>query len=100
MGITLKQRDESTVICLGGDIDISSAAELKKAFVDALKPGRAVLVSLDSNTDLDVTAIQLLWAAEQKAKASGVKLGLDGQVPEKVSAALKDEGFEEFPFPA
>jgi hypothetical protein len=41
----------------------------------------------------------LLWAAEREARASGVGFALSGELPEGVSAALKDAGFERFPVP-
>ena len=99
MGITVEQREGATVICLEGAIDIASAAELKTTLLGALKPDKAVRVALDANADLDVTAVQLLWAAEREAGAAGVGFILEGQVPEPVFAALKEAGFERFPVP-
>jgi len=99
VGITLEQGDESSVVCLEGVIDISSAAELKTTLLGALKSGKAMRLRLEANADLDVTATQLLWAAEREAKASGVAFTLAGQAPETVSATLKDAGFERFPIP-
>ena len=96
MGITLEQRNESSVICLEGAIGIASAAELKTTLLDSLTSGNAVRVALDQCADLDVTAVQLLWAAVREAKTSGVAFALDGQVQEPVIAALKDAGFEAF----
>lgn len=99
MGITVEQGDESIAVCLEGAIDIASAAELKAKLLDALKAGKAVRVALAGDADLDVTAIQLLWAAERAARASGVLFKLDAQAPETLSAVLKDAGFEGIPVP-
>ena len=99
MGITFEQRDESRLICLEGVVDIASAAELKTILLDALESGKAVRVALNHSTDLDVTAVQLLWAAEREARATGVEFSLAGPVPQPLSAALKDAGFESFPVP-
>lgn len=99
MGITLKQSEESTVIHLDGAIDIACAAELKTTFLDALKSGNPVRVALDGCTDLDVTAVQLLWAAGHEARALAMGFKLAGPVPEPLWAALKDAGFERFPVP-
>lgn len=99
MGITLKQDEESSVIHLEGVIDIACAAELKTTFIDALASGNPVRVALCGCTDLDVTAVQLLWAAERAARAQTVDFTLAGPVPEPVWAALKDSGFERFPVP-
>jgi anti-anti-sigma regulatory factor len=99
MGITVEQGDESIAVCLEGVIDIASAAELKAALLDALKPAKAVRVALAGNADLDVTAIQLLWAAERAARGSGVPFKLDAHAPVTLSAVMKDAGFEGFPVP-
>ena len=99
VGITVEQGEESTVIGLEGSIDIASASELKSTLLDALKAGKAVRVAPRANADFDVTAIQLLWAAEREARGSGVGFALGGQVPAPVSAALKEAGFERFPVP-
>ena len=71
MGITVEQGEESNVIRLEGAIDIASAAELKSTLLSrAQSPGRAgALGARFDHADLDVTAIQLLWAAEREAKA-------------------------------
>jgi len=57
-------------------------------------------VDLEHTTELDVTALQLLWAAERKARASGMGFSLLGRVREEISVALSDAGFETFPIPA
>lgn len=80
-------------------IDIASAAELKSVLLDSLKAGKAVVVTLQADAGLDVTAIQLLWAAEREARSSGIGFTLDGEVPEPVATALKEAGFEGFPVP-
>ena len=99
MPIVLEQSEGSNVIHLEGAIDISLAAELKTTLLEALKSPKPVRVALNGDADLDVTAIQLLWAAEREAKASNVGFLLDGCVPDAVSATLRETGFERFPVP-
>ena len=99
LAIIVEQREDASAIRLEGAIDIGLAAELKRTLLDALKADKTVLVALDANADLDVTAIQLLWAAGREAKASGVEIRLDGEVPAAVSVGLKEAGFERFPVP-
>ena len=100
MSVNLDQNEGQCLIRLEGEVDISSAAELKKLLLEALASGRELRVDLERTTDLDVTAVQLLWAAERKAGGSGVGLRLLGHVPEQVAVALSDAGFEKFPIPA
>jgi len=96
--VTLEQDDALGTIRLEGAVDIGCAAELKEMLLDALASGKEVRVALDGATGLDVTAIQLLWAAERAAKGAGIGFAIEGQTPEPVLAALADAGFEGFPF--
>jgi len=98
--VTLEQNDAQTLIQLEGSIDIGCAAELKELLIEKLKSGSAVCVALESVTGLDVTAVQLLWAAAREAQRTGVEFGFKGQTPEGVRRALADAGIGEFPDPA
>ena len=94
MSITLEQTESLSVIHLEGAIDIASAAELKEALLKALEGGGEVRVSLDKLTGLDVTAVELLWAAGREAKKAGAAFSLVGQAPGEVLAALADAGLD------
>jgi anti-anti-sigma regulatory factor len=98
--VTLHLSEGPSVIRLEGEINITSAAELKTILLQALGSGKAVRVDLAGATELDVTALQLLWAAEREARGSSLGFALAGLVPEEVSATVLDAGFEEFPVPA
>jgi anti-anti-sigma factor len=97
MGITIEANDATSAIRLEGTVDISAAAELKAVLLQALDSGKTVRVSLEAAAYLDVTAIELLWAAEREATKRGVGFTLAEPVPEGISAALLDAGFEKFP---
>lgn len=97
MAITVNESGSESLVAIEGTVDISSSAELKTALVQALGSGRTVHVSLQGAAYLDVTAFQLLWAAEQQARRAGMAFGILGQVPEPVSAGLADAGFPSFP---
>jgi anti-anti-sigma regulatory factor len=119
MPVILKQSEALNQIRLEGVVDIASAAELKELLVNVFKAGKSeagdsetdkpvadkselskeVRISVEAVTDLDVTAVQLLWAAEREARGSGVVFKLADAVPESVSAALGEAGFLEFPVP-
>ena len=96
MGISLDKSGTGVVISLAGVIDIACAAELKALLLDALTSGMDVLISLDDATDLDVTAFQLLWAAERQARQSALEFRVSGQVPNAISIALAQAGFQPF----
>jgi anti-anti-sigma regulatory factor len=99
MPVTLKTNEESSVISLEDAIDISFAAELKELLIEALHAGKEVHISLAETAELDVTAIELLWAAEREARGAGIKLALTWPAPKAVIAAVIEAGFERFPVP-
>jgi anti-anti-sigma regulatory factor len=96
MGITLDESKSKAVIGLDGVVDISSAAELKTLLLRALNCGKKVRVSLDKAADLDVTAVELLWAAKSEASKAGVAFSFAGPAPAELSAALCEAGLQQF----
>lgn len=101
MPVTLEQNDMASLIRLEGAVDIGSACELKTLLVQALEPGadgagKDVRIALAGATSLDVTAVQLLWAAERKARAAAVAFALEGGLPEPVRSALAHAGLQTF----
>ena len=99
MAITLEHREKATMIRIDGPADIAVAADLKRALLDAFTGSNAVEVSLDSCTEIDVTAVQLLWAAEREARSLNIRFTLEGDLPNSIGTALNDAGFEKFPVP-
>jgi anti-anti-sigma regulatory factor len=96
MGISLDKSGAGVSIALADTIDISCAAELKSLLIEALSSGADLRISLDDATGLDVTASQLLWAAERQARQSGVGFRFSEPVPDAVSAELAEAGFQPF----
>ncbi|MFZ1084678.1 MAG: STAS domain-containing protein [Terracidiphilus sp.] len=99
MGVTLEQSETLNLLRLEGAVGIGCAAEFKGLLEQALASGGEVQVSLQGATDLDVTAVQLLWAAGRKAKGGGVEYSIAGAPPEQVVAALSEAGLQQFMVP-
>lgn len=97
MAMTLDQSEARCVVRMDGEINIACAAELKKLLLQALASGRELRADLDGATELDVTALQLLWAAEREARGSGRGFTLAGRVPEEIASTVRDAGLERFP---
>jgi anti-anti-sigma regulatory factor len=102
MPITLAQSERLCLIRLEGEINVASAAELKKLLLEALASQRqgGVRVELINASELDISILQLLSAAEREARASGQGFSLAGEVPERIAAAVAEAGFERFPVPS
>jgi anti-anti-sigma regulatory factor len=99
MPIALDKRETESMIRVEGEVGIASAAELKAILLQALSLGKKVSVDLEQATDLDVTTLQLLWAAERAFRAAGTEFVLDRPLPQPVAATLSEAGFETFPLP-
>jgi anti-anti-sigma factor len=97
MSIDLEETEKGNLVVLQGTIDICCAAELKTVLLRAFSAGTDLQVSVADAAYLDVTAVQLLWAADEHARRSGVKFRISGAVPDSVSAALAEAGFPSFP---
>jgi anti-anti-sigma factor len=85
------------VIRLEGEIDIAIARALKEALLHALTSAGESRISLAAVTGMDVTAVELLWAAGREAQAVGVALALEGPVPKTLRDVVREAGFERFP---
>ena len=97
MPVTFDRSETPGVIRLEGAIDIGCAAELKQALLEALASKGTARISFESATGMDVTAVQLLWAAARHAKSAGVGFAIESQVPETVSAVLAQAGLGSLP---
>lgn len=99
MPLAIEESETASLIRLGGDLTIASAEELKDVLLKALASAKEMRLMLESATELDVTALQLLYATERDATKSGIQFTLEGSVPDDISASIADAGFEKFPVP-
>ena len=97
MGVVLEQGDTKSLLRLEGSVDIAVAAELKKLLIQALAAGKEVAVSLEAASYLDVTAVQLLWAADRDARSRGLRLTPIGPCPEVLCQSLSQAGLADLP---
>ncbi len=72
---------------------------MKQLLLEAMASGRPSRLDLERATSLDIAVMQLLWVACRESERSGVVLAVEGGVPEAISAAACDAGFEAFPVP-
>ena len=98
MPVTFDPAAQPVLIRLEGEIDIAVAAQLRTHLMGALASGRDVRIAVEKVTSLDITAVQLLWAAERQARTSAAALHIDGRLPEPLLAALGEAGFPAFLF--
>ncbi len=95
MATTIDLSDGSTTVRLEGEVGISGAQELKGSLMEALASRCEVRIDLSEATGLDITAIQLIWAAERAAKDAGLVFSI-GPLPETIALSIVDAGLEPF----
>jgi anti-anti-sigma regulatory factor len=77
LSIEVKHDESGTQVIVIGDADLSLASELKAALLDALSPSsKPVEIDLTQVTALNVTCLQLIWAANIEATALGISLSV------------------------
>ncbi len=95
MSVTGEQHATHLLIRLENTVSFTSADELKKLLLEGLASGKTLQLDLERAEEIDVTVMQLLWAAEREAARAG--LGLVSRVSEAAAAAAREAGFERFP---
>jgi len=93
-GMELSRSGEISVLRLSGAIDISSAAELKAMLLKAFEGSKQVQVSTEGVSDLDVTALQLLWAARKHAAKLGVGFAINAAPAGALGNLVAELGME------
>jgi anti-anti-sigma regulatory factor len=86
------KKERSFRLSLKGRLTVDRAAELKKAFQDALSTGEAVDVDLSEATEVDITFLQLLHAAGKAAIQKGQAFVLPTTHLPAAAKALKAAG--------
>ena len=94
MPVVIEQSATGSTMRLDGDVGISAALELWGALNKAVASGLELKVDLAGVTALDITTLQLLWAARQAAANADTKLHLAGPMPEAMERAIDLAGLE------
>jgi anti-anti-sigma regulatory factor len=79
-------------IILEDFVDISHAAELKRTLMQALRSTVPLCIQVSGATAIDVTIVQLLWAAVRYASAAGTKLTFEGGWSEDIERSFSQSG--------
>ena len=95
MPVTVEQHEDHSLIRLEGEFTLTSAAELKRVLLEGLAPGRDLRLDLELTEGIDITAMQLLWAAGREADRTGARIAI--RVSEPAASDARDAGFERFP---
>jgi anti-anti-sigma regulatory factor len=93
----LESRDGRSVFYLRGERSVNSAADLHRLLRTVLEADDAEIeADLTEVVELDLSSIQLLWAAQQAAGRSGRKIALSGAPPAAAVERFRLSGLDPF----
>jgi anti-anti-sigma regulatory factor len=95
MSVTVQQHESQWVISLEGELGVTCAAELKLALLEWLAAGKNLELDLGRAEELDVTIMQLIWAAAREANRTGATVG--GRASGAAIQAIGEAGFAGMP---
>ena len=95
MSVTMERNDSHLLIRLEGAVNLTSAAELKALLLEGLASGGELRLDLERADEIDITVMQLLWAAGREAARAGSKVEVC--LSEAAGIATRGAGFNAFP---
>ena len=93
--IEVERLESHSVIRLQGELNVACAGELKRVLVATMAEGGDLQVDLEGVVAIDISILQLLWAARGEAKRNGTDFAAGAS--EAVRWAARDAGFDLFP---
>jgi anti-anti-sigma regulatory factor len=91
----MERRESRSLIRLEGEFTVTSAAELKDMLLEGATSGNELLLDLERAEEIDITLLQLLWAAGREADRAGARIAI--RLSDAAGAAAREAGFERFP---
>ena len=95
MPVTSELRQGCSLIRLEGEFTVNSAAEIKRLLLEALGRGSEVHLDLVQVEEIDLSLMQLLFAAGREAERNGTRV--EFSLSAEAAAATRHAGFERFP---
>ena len=95
MPLTVDRNATHWLIRLEGEVNITAAAELKGLLLEGLASAQQLEVDLERSGEIDVTVLQLVWAAGREAASAGS--GFVSRASEAAASLARGLGFDGFP---
>jgi anti-anti-sigma regulatory factor len=94
----MEMLEDHSIVRVERECTVTSATELKELLLQALASGTRIDVDLSAVEEIDVTALQLLWAARNQARSSA--RGFTLLLSETAAGVAAEAGFDLTPRPA
>ena len=96
MNFEVQQNKDEVVITVDGHFTIQYAADLKKAFLKALKLSPQIRLDLSGVKEADLSCLQLIWSVLKTGKKSGKEISFGAALPEVMVELAELAGFPNF----
>lgn len=87
------EEKKSRVVDWEGSVTIERIAEVKKEVQESLDQADILYIRLDKLAKIDVSAVQLLYAAHYEAEKQNKEFKITGTIPEALRERLTAGGF-------
>lgn len=84
---------EERTIRPDGNLGIDRAALLRAEILDALASSRRVILDLEAVSDIDLSCLQVLYAARKSARTTSREFSIRGSLPPRTLDRLFASGF-------
>ena len=81
------------IVNIEGDVTLINSERISTLIKDAIDEKPMVLVSLSQATDIDLSGIQLIYAAKRYALKKRRSFHITGAIPETIARRLHQAGF-------
>ncbi len=81
-------------LVIEGEITVQNATEIKTLLLDALEKTDTCFIDLQQITQIDLSGIQLLYAAKNYATNSNKDFKITGDCPVHMLETIKESGFK------
>jgi len=96
LSVMIDQTGDLCCVRFEGEVTLDCAAELQKLLLEAVSSRKALAVNLERAVRLDVSATQLLFAAQREAARAGRVISVSGTIPAEVEKTLRESGVDLF----
>ncbi len=89
----IAKKDDGHMVSISGALTIESASELRKILVNSISKAGHVVLEIGNVTEMDLSCLQLFYAAHKRAKETGKGFSLKGGCPDVFKKAVEDAGY-------
>jgi anti-anti-sigma regulatory factor len=93
MNILKESSEFQSILTFSGELTVAYAAGLKTALEEAVTGSDRITLNLENVSGMDLSFLQLVYAARQNAVGLGKRLVLNSKDSELLAVTAKDAGF-------